>query len=100
MCIESGAGTVVPNIQQATHAVLRHQQQLAFAQAQELGTVSVVPVDWVLLSANKGQLQLQVCCLDLTPGQGTTSPNRPKLLLDFLPLLFHTSYTVSQTAVT
>lgn len=49
------SGRVVQSLQEATHAVLRHQQQPAYLEAVELGTVSVVAPDWVLSSVQRQQ---------------------------------------------
>lgn len=48
------------SIEHATHAVLRHEQQPAYQRAVQLGTVSVVPAEWVLVSASQQKLQPEV----------------------------------------
>lgn len=58
---ETGGGLIVDHIADATHAVLRHQQQQAYQAALNIGTVSVVPPEWVILSATQQQLQAEVC---------------------------------------
>jgi hypothetical protein len=65
-------GRVVPDLEDATHAVLRHEQQEEFKRAQELGTVSVVPPEWVLHCAASQQLQEEVRAS--LPAAGDTRP--------------------------
>lgn len=50
LCVlaELEGGAVVESIEDATHAVLRHQAQDEFQQAMEIGTVSVVRPEWVI----------------------------------------------------
>lgn len=48
------------DVEDATHAVLRHKQQEAYQQAAELGTVTIVPPEWVIVSAAHQQLQAEV----------------------------------------
>jgi hypothetical protein len=50
----------VDSIEHATHAVLRHEQQPAYCGAVQNGTVSVVPAEWVLVSASQQKLQPEV----------------------------------------
>jgi len=57
---EAEGGLVVDHIADATHAVLRHQQQQAYQTALNIGTVSVVPPEWIILSATQQQLQPEV----------------------------------------
>jgi hypothetical protein len=59
--VAGDGGRVVADLEDATHAVLRHKQQEEFQRALELGTVSVVRPEWVLYCAASHQLQDEVC---------------------------------------
>lgn len=57
---DDAGGRVVGSLDEATHAVLRHEQQAAYSSAVHNGMVDVVSPEWVCLSLNKGALQQEV----------------------------------------
>lgn len=57
---EAEGGVLVEELDDATHAVLRHQEQPEYQQAADLMTVNVVPPEWVLHSATAHERQPEV----------------------------------------
>jgi hypothetical protein len=57
---EAEGGVLVEELDDATHAVLRHQEQPEYQQAIDLMTVNVVPPEWVLHSATAHERQPEV----------------------------------------